>query len=183
MAVLHPIDGRDGPSSPNLIRMHQRFLSSAVLLLASSLAGCPETHSPTDGGATDAPLTIDAGLLDGGAFDAGGASDILVDANLPGAPGRTLVLRVWDNVLPSASAWQTLPIDGAGRVSVRLSDAMPSDVFGVFVQYYIDTGDGLCDGDPAFEVFVSNAFVGDVPLSLDANPDTTTTCANATRSP
>ncbi len=81
------------------------------------------------------------------------------------------------------STWQEIPVDAVGRVEVRLVGAMPPDVFGVFVQYFFDEGDGVCEGDPAFEAFVSNPFGPEALLTLDANPETATTCANATRSP
>ena len=125
----------------------------------------------------------DAGIDSAVRIDAGARADIVASGVLPVHAGRTLHVRAWDNVLPTASPWQEIPVDAAGRVEVRLVGAMPPDVFGVFVQYFFDAGDGVCEGDPAFEAFVSNAFGPEALLTLDASPETATTCANATRSP
>jgi|APLow6443716910_1056828.scaffolds.fasta_scaffold234131_1 hypothetical protein len=160
------------------------YLFVSLALLGCALFGCAGSHEGdagrADGAPTDAP---DGGGDTSVRIDAGARADIVASGVLPAQAGRILHVRAWDNVLPTAGPWQEIPVDAVGRVEVRLVGAMPPDVFGVFVQYFFDEGDGVCEGDPAFEAFVSNPFGPEALLTLDANPETATTCANATRSP
>lgn len=160
-----------------------RFLSFVLLLL---LPGCPESRAldaGADAATNDAPLVADAPIVDAPmdvppGFDAGDGVDIVVVGAVPELAGRSVWMRIRDNAFGGLTPWQDVTVPGSGAFEVRFVDAMPGDVFGVFLEVFVDDGDGVCTTDPAYQVFVSNDFAGGpVRVDFTASPDTATTCA------
>jgi hypothetical protein len=149
----------------------------ARLLPLFLLAGCPESRSitPDAGALADVGALADAGPPPGDAPDLG---DVVVTGHADALAGRTLWLRLFDNSVFVGTAWRRVEVAADGTFEVRFVDGMPADVFGVFVDAFLDEGDEVCVGDPAFRGFASNDFSAEIAVVFFADPDTGVTCAD-----
>lgn len=157
-----------------------RFHISLLLLLL--VPGCPESRAlPLDAASADVPPSPDAPPVLDAPRDAGSRSDVLVVASVPELAGRSVWMRLYDTSVGAVTPWRDRTAPPSGAFEERFAGGMPRDVFGVFLEVFVDDGDGVCSGDPAYQVFVSNDFTDEVRVVFTADPDTGVPCATLTR--
>lgn len=162
-------------------------MRSPLLLLLLVVPGCAESRSldagtdapPTDTSSLgDAPATADVPLDTPPTFDAGERVDVIVVGDVAALAGRSVWMRLRDTSISAVTPWHDVTVPASGAFEERFVDGLPTDVFGVFLEVFVDDGDGVCTTDPAYQVFVSNDFAGrPVRVDFTASPDTAVTCA------